>query len=174
MFLYPEAPSALPPLPLEYQEVLDNLPLPSGAPAPWPRRLGPARTLPAERTDYPEFVHSVYSLTSASPSSCSGFASLMPACCNRPSLPIPSHRQQLPEDQDCALATSFANPGWWSGLHVTCSLLQAVVDFCPWVSPISRACTVFVPSPSPFLPIPCPSPFWQLGKPSLGEGPGFP
>lgn len=39
------------PSPLSAKKVLDDLPFPSGAPAPWPRHLGPARTLRAERTD---------------------------------------------------------------------------------------------------------------------------
>lgn len=51
---------------------------------------------------------------------------------------------------------SFADLGWWRGLHVTCSLLQAVVNFCPWVSPVSRACAISVPSPAPFHPHPYP------------------
>lgn len=39
------------PPPSSAKKVLDSLPFPSGAPAPRPRRLGPARTLPAKRTD---------------------------------------------------------------------------------------------------------------------------
>lgn len=94
-------------------------------------------------------------LTSVSPLSCSGFASLMPACCSRPSRPAPSHltASSFLRRRDRVLATSVANLGWWSGLHVTCCLLQAVVDLSLGLTHLQGLCHLCsqpssLPSPS--------------------------
>lgn len=55
--------------------------------------------------------------------------------------PHPIYRQQLPRRWDQVLAMPFANLGWWSGLHVPHSLLQAIADFCTWqVGPCPAPC----------------------------------
>lgn len=91
-------------LPPSAKKVLDKPALPFWCPAPWPRRLGRARTVPAERTDSPDSVHNVYCFHQLRhPCPALAFASLMPSCCSRP-LPAPPRpvlRQQLLETGSC-------------------------------------------------------------------------
>lgn len=113
-------------------------------------------------------------LTSVSPLSCSGFASLMPACCNRPSRPIPSYRQQLPEETGSRSSHVFCQPGLveWAPCYLlsAASRRRLVLGSHPSLGPMPPP----FPAQLSSFPIPWPYPFWQLGKPGLEVGLGFP
>nr|XP_039327677.1 ras-related protein Rab-35 isoform X1 [Saimiri boliviensis boliviensis] len=140
------------PSPLECQEGVGParppLPVP---PSPRPRRLDLARTLPAEQTDSQSLYIVYIALPGHIPCPALAFASLMPACCNGPSLrPSPAHltTSSVLRRQRHVLAASLASLRQWSGLRVAHSLRQAV-SFCPWHAgscPLSGACASSLPS----------------------------
>lgn len=151
---------ALPPLPpLSAKKVLDDLPFPSGAPTPPP--APPSTPHPTSQGTWAwrgrcqlsglinQFVHNVYCFNQPHhPRPALAFASLMPACCNRPSppLPIPSTASHLPRRQDRDLATSFANLGWWSGPSVL-----LVLAYRPLASASGHVGSPLFPGPVPSL-----------------------
>lgn len=89
----------------------------------------------------------------------------MPACCDRPSCCPPVHptASSFLRGQHHVLATSLANLGQWSGLHVAYSLLQVSASV-PGLQAFPVLCGLCQPILTPDL-------LWELGQPDLDGGP---